>query len=124
MLILARESCGLTQTALAERASFSQGEISKYENGLKTPTSEQLRRLASHLLYPEEFFYLKEVMRDFGSGCVYHRKRKSAPETKLRQLLALINIRRIQIKQLLSSITPRTEYSFEMMDLDEFKNAT
>jgi Zn-dependent peptidase ImmA (M78 family)/DNA-binding XRE family transcriptional regulator len=123
MLILARESRALTQTALAEQAAFSQGEISKFENGLRIPTTEQARRIASHLRYPEGFFYLNEVMRDFGSGCVYHRKRKTAPEIKVRQLLALVNIRRIQIAQLLSSITPTTEYTFELMDVDEFNNA-
>jgi Zn-dependent peptidase ImmA (M78 family) len=120
MLILARESRGLTQTDLAKQATFSQGEISKFENGLRVPTDEQVRRLASHLKYPERFFYLNEMMRDFGSGCVYHRKRKTAPETKLRQLLAIANLRRIQIRQLLNSITPTTEFQFEMMDLDEF----
>lgn len=120
MLILARESRGLTQTNLARQASFSQGEISKFENGLRLPTEEQVRRLALHLKYPEPFFYLNEVMRDFGSGCVYHRKRKTAPETKLRQLLALANLRRIQVRQLLNSVTPNTEFQFEMMDIDEF----
>ncbi len=123
MLILARESRALKQTDLAEQASFSQGEISKFENGLRIPTTEQVRRLASHLHYPEAFFYLNEVMRDFGSGCVYHRKRKTAPETKVRQLLALVNVRRIQVAQLLSAVTPKTEYNFEMLDLDEFNSA-
>jgi hypothetical protein len=66
-----------------------------------------------------EFFYLAETKRDFGSGCVYHRRRQSATETKLRQLLALVNLRRIQIKQLLGSVNPKNEYSFEYLDLDE-----
>src|SRR5438874_5200826 len=100
MLILARESRALKQTKLAEETAMSQAEISKFENGLRIPSVEQARRLASCLHYPTEFFFLTESIRSFGSGCVYHRKRQSAAELKLRELLALINIRRIQVKQL------------------------
>src|SRR2546425_7908724 len=104
MLILARESRALTQTKLAEEVSMSQAEISKFENGFRIPSTEQARRLASGLHYPPEFFFLSEAVRSFGSGCVYRRKRQSAAELKLRELLALINIRRIQITQLLHAV--------------------
>src|ERR1700694_3315301 len=67
------------------------------------------------------FFFLTESVRAFGSGCVYHRKRQSAAELKLRELLALINVRRIQVKQLLNSVNPRTPYAFEYFDIDEFR---
>jgi Zn-dependent peptidase ImmA (M78 family) len=50
---------------------------------------------------------------------VYHRRRLSATETKLRYLLALLNVRRIHIKQLLAAVTPKNEYSFEHLDIDE-----
>lgn len=119
MLILARESRGLTQTSLADEASMSQAEISKFETGIKIPSESQARRLAARLHFPTEFFFLGESVRDFGSGCVYHRKRQNATETKLRQLLALINVRRIQIKQLLAAVKPANEYSFEYIDIDE-----
>jgi len=98
---------------------MSQGEISKFENGIKIPSDEQVRRLASHLRVTTDFFYLSESKRDFGSGCVYTRKRQSATETKLRQLLALLNMRRIQIKQLLAAVTPNNECGFEYLDIDE-----
>jgi len=101
---------------------MSQGEISKFETGLKIPSDEQVRRLASHLHVLTEFFYFNESKRDFGSGCVYHRKRQSASETKLRQLLALLNFRRIQIKQLLTSVTPKNDFSFEHFDIDEYNH--
>ena len=119
MLILARERAEFTQSGLAEEVGMSQGEISKFETGIKIPSDEQVRRLASHLHVLSDFFFLSESKRDFGSGCVYHRKRQSATETKLRQLLALLNFRRIQIKQLLAAVTPKNEYSFEHLDIDE-----
>lgn len=121
MLILARESRALTQTKLAEEASMSQAEISKFENGLRVPSVEQARRLAWCLHYPIEFFLLMESVRSFGSGCVYHRKRQSAAELKLRELLALINIRRIQVKQLLSAVNPSVPYSFEHLDIEDYQ---
>lgn len=122
MLTLARESRNLTQTDLAELMDVSQAEISKYETGMKVPTEDQVRRLATHLEYPAEFFYLNEAVRSFGSGCVYHRKRQSATETKLRHLLALINVRRIQVAQLLRAVNPCNTFTFEQLDLDEFGN--
>ncbi len=119
MLTLARECRGLTQTKLSQEVSMSQAEISKFETGMKIPSEEQVRKVASHLLFPPDFFYLAEAPRSFGSGCVYHRKRQSATDTKLRQLLALVNVRRIQIKQLLSAVNPKNEYSFEFIDVEE-----
>jgi Zn-dependent peptidase ImmA (M78 family)/transcriptional regulator with XRE-family HTH domain len=121
MLILARECRALTQTTLADETSMSQAELSKFETGMRVPSDGQIRKLASHLHFPMDFFYLTESVRDFGSGCVYHRKRQSAAETKLRQLLALVNVRRIQIKQLLGAVNPKNEYNFEYLDIDEHR---
>lgn len=122
MLILARECRGYSQTGLAEEVKMSQAEISKFETGMKLPAELQVRTLALHLQFPFEFFFLSESKRDFGSGCIYyHRKRESAREGKLRQLLALVNVRRIQIKQLLSAVRGKNDYDFEYLDLDEHK---
>jgi Zn-dependent peptidase ImmA (M78 family)/transcriptional regulator with XRE-family HTH domain len=122
MLELARESRGLTQTLFAKELGISQAEISKFENGLRVPNELQVRKMASLLRYTDEFFYLEESIRSFGSGCVYHRKRKSATDTKLAQLLANMNVKRIQVKHLLKSVETRNVHSFERLDVDEFKN--
>jgi transcriptional regulator with XRE-family HTH domain len=121
MLALARESRGLTQAAFAKEIGISQAEISKFENGVKTPSDTQVEKIAHRLHYTEAFFFLEESVRAFGSGCVYHRKRKSATDTKLANLLAIINVKRIQIKHLLKSVDSRTEHIFERLDLDEYK---
>jgi Zn-dependent peptidase ImmA (M78 family)/DNA-binding XRE family transcriptional regulator len=122
MLTLARESRDLTQTSLAERLGISQAEVSKYETGIKVPSEEMTAKIASRLEYTEEFFCLNESIRSFGSGCVYHRKRKAATESKLQNLLALINVKRIQVKQLMKSVNSRTRSGFEPLDIDEHKN--
>ena len=41
-----RESAGMTQTALAEKAQFSQGYIGDMERDAKMPTIETVQRLA------------------------------------------------------------------------------
>jgi Zn-dependent peptidase ImmA (M78 family)/transcriptional regulator with XRE-family HTH domain len=121
MLALARESRGLTQTRFAEEIGMSQAEVSKFENGVKQPSDAQIAKMADHLGYTVEFFFLDESVRAFGSGCVYHRKRKSATDTKLSHLLATINVKRIQIKHLLKSVDSRAGHSFERLDIDEYK---
>ncbi len=67
MLTLARESRNMTQTAFAKEVGIS-GRVSKYETGLKTPSPEMLLRMADKVDYTEDFFYLQESMRDFGSA--------------------------------------------------------
>lgn len=118
MLTLARESRGRTQTQLARELGISQAEVSKYETGLKEPSELMVSRFAARLEYTEGFFYLNESIRSFGSGCVYHRKKQSATDTKLQHLLALINVKRIQVKQLLKSMNPIAS-NFAPLDIDE-----
>src|ERR1700733_1918538 len=121
MLTLARESRDCTQTSLAADLGITQAEVSKYETGIRVPSPEMVQRIASRLEYTPEFFFLNESIRSFGSGCIYHRKRQSATETKLQHLLALINVRRIQVKQLMKSANSRTSFGFEPLDIDEHK---
>lgn len=120
MLALARESRGLTQSQLAAKLGISQAEISKFENGLRIPSEKQTERMADVLGYTVDFFYLNEAIRSFGSQCVYHRKRKSATDTKLAQLLAMVNVKRIQVKHLLKSVDAKPVHSFPRLDLDEY----
>ncbi|HWR14168.1 MAG TPA: XRE family transcriptional regulator [Terriglobales bacterium] len=120
MLILAREFQCMTQMELATEMAISQAEISKYETGFKIPTPEQATSLATKLRVPVEFFYQSESMRAFGSGCVYHRKRQSATESRLKYLLALVNIRRIHLRQLLMAAEMKSTFRFEHLDVEDF----
>lgn len=45
----ARQSAGLTQRELAERAGMSSQQLSHYETGLTEPTLANLRRIAAAL---------------------------------------------------------------------------
>lgn len=48
-LIAARESAGITQTALADRSGLSIAAIQSYETGRRTPHADQLGALANAL---------------------------------------------------------------------------
>ncbi len=60
MLILGRESRGLSQEALAATSGVSQAYISKGENALIEVTGECFEALAEALGYPIEFFLQHE----------------------------------------------------------------
>lgn len=120
MLILARESRGLTQAELAQRTDISQGNISKYESGLLNVSEEHMQRIADALDYPETLFTLSERRYGFGSSCTYHRKRQTMPVRELKILLARINLRRIQIARLLNGADIDSDNEFLRLDVDEY----
>ena len=76
MIILARESRGLTQSNLAKSLSVSQGKLSKIEHGVLNASEEILNKLSEELGYPIEFFFQDEPVYGAGLSPLYHRKRK------------------------------------------------
>jgi Zn-dependent peptidase ImmA (M78 family)/transcriptional regulator with XRE-family HTH domain len=121
MLILARESRGLTQKDFSRVARISQGEISKIETGLRWPSPEIIRGFATCLRYSAEFFFIEDTIRGSSSNCAYYRKRKSASLQTIRQALAIANVRRIQIGRLLISGSAELtlEKQFKRIDVEE-----
>lgn len=119
MLMLARESRGLSQTDAAQGMSLSQGELSKMESGFREPTAEQVRRFAHFFRYEEDFFCLSDPVRNFGTSCIYHRKRAATSQSVLRRLLAMVNVASIQIRRLLLSVDLEAENRFQPFDLDD-----
>jgi Zn-dependent peptidase ImmA (M78 family)/transcriptional regulator with XRE-family HTH domain len=118
MLILARESRGLSQSELSRATSISQANISKYESGLLRVSDDHLEDLAFGLHYPKSYFYQREMRYHFGSSCTYHRKRQSLAVSDLRVLLATLNNERIRIGRLLNGADVETEQKFEYFDID------
>ena len=101
MIVLARESRGLTQSELSSLLKISQGKISKVEQGLLNANDEFLEELSHILNYPKEFFYGESKIH---SGLSYHRKRMSLSAKLLNEIDAKINIRVIHIRKLLKSV--------------------
>lgn len=104
MVILARESRGLTQPELAARMSTSQGWLSRVEAGLRGVQPEQLQKLSEVLNYPSEFFAQNDTIVGLGVPSLYHRKLQSVGVKELRRIHAQIYIRSMHIKRLLKGI--------------------
>jgi Zn-dependent peptidase ImmA (M78 family)/transcriptional regulator with XRE-family HTH domain len=122
MLVLARESRGITQSELAKMlsealgTSRAPGNLSKIESGLIQVSDDLLDTLVELLHYPRHFFYQTDRIYGYGSTCIYHRKRQSLPVTALRKLMAQINVIRIQVGKLLNSVEIDSENQFFRMD--------
>jgi Zn-dependent peptidase ImmA (M78 family)/plasmid maintenance system antidote protein VapI len=121
MIVLARESRGLTQIDLAEMVSLAQGEISRYENGTRNISDEHLQRIANVLGYPVAFFYHSGQRYGLGSSGLHHRKRKTLPARTLDLFIAKINILRFVLDRLMDSVEIEHVQKFPQYDVDEFR---
>ncbi len=117
MLILSRESRGMTQKDLAEKAHVSQSRISKLEDGLfvNPPDDALLTAFSIALEYPSEFFTQTGTARMPSA----YRKRSTLPTTILNQCDACVNVRRLQIEKLLRASDFETK-ELPFYDPDEF----
>jgi len=120
ILLIARESRGESQKAVAEAANISQGMISKAENGIIDLSDEQIEWVAEHLHYPAALFYEPGRVRAVGSACLYHRKRKTLPARVLKGLNARMELRLITVRRLLRDLDIDAERMFHTMDPDEY----
>lgn len=123
MLAAAREARGLTQSQLAERAGIPQGTISKAENGLVTLSDERLVAVADALRFPLEVLEWDEEVYGFGSSSFYHRKQKSLPQTRLRQIQATFNLTRMRANRLSRGLEIQPKHRFEPLDIDDYGTA-
>jgi Zn-dependent peptidase ImmA (M78 family) len=122
ILAVARGARGHSQEEFARLLGWSQGKVSKIEHGMLSVESEEAQRIANALRYPVELFYQEDVVRGFGSCCLYHRKRATTPVRVLNQLHDTLNIRRIQVGRLVKGITLPHEPNFPSLDIDEYEN--
>ena len=120
MLRLACGSRGQTQTAFSKKMSWSQGKTSKVLNGLLEPSRIELNLASKVLEYPVKFFETPGKANGFGSCCTYFRKRKSVPIKSLSQLEDVINVRRLQIAQLLRTVPVNGDPNFPRLDVDDY----
>jgi Zn-dependent peptidase ImmA (M78 family)/transcriptional regulator with XRE-family HTH domain len=97
----ARESRGLTQSTLAERAGITQGMLSKIERGETTPSDAVVGSMAKALRYPPSLFY--EGDRVDGLPQAFYRARKSIARRLVKQVAAEVNLVAFQIDRLLDA---------------------
>lgn len=104
MLALARDARGFTQLDLVSAAegALSQAKLSKIENGLVSPSNDDIDLIARALNFRSEFFFHPHVRRS--EPATYHRKRKKLAGKDWAQIYAKAEIYRISASLLLKSV--------------------
>jgi Zn-dependent peptidase ImmA (M78 family)/transcriptional regulator with XRE-family HTH domain len=118
MMILARDSRGLTQEGLADELGVTQGTLSKFETGTTAPPDEFVSSLSNKLRYQPSFFY--EPGRPYGFPPFHYRKRKKLSAKALARIVAEMNIRRIHIQKLKVSFGAFGNGFIPEIDRDEY----
>ncbi|MFE4518364.1 XRE family transcriptional regulator [Kitasatospora sp. NPDC056783] len=128
MLVLARESRGLTQVDLADLMTkldqpnkISQGYVSRAEAGRLPVKGDRLDLFAAALRYTPETLCATTDIQGVGIGLVHHRKRASMGVAELRRVHATLAFTRYQTDALTSAVQdPRTHRfrHIEINDLD------
>lgn len=119
MLILARESRGLTQSDLADAAGLGQGTLSKYETGVLAAPEEFAEDAGRALNYPVSFFY--QAGQPYGFPPFHYRRRKKLSAKALGKIVAEMNIRRMHVRKFTLSFGERTNRFIPEIDVDEFQ---
>lgn len=119
MMILARESRGLTQSELSTATKLKQGTLSKYETGFLIPPEDAIDDIARALGYPNEFFF--QMGAPYGLPPFHYRRRKKLSAKAIGKIVAEMNIRRIHIKKLLISFEWKTNAFIPEIDQDDYR---
>jgi Zn-dependent peptidase ImmA (M78 family)/DNA-binding XRE family transcriptional regulator len=119
MVVLARESRGLTQKELAKRLNITQGALSRIEGGLLGIDDSTFKRMSTVLSYPSSFFVQKRPI--FGVGLVeaFHRKRQGISIRTMDKVYSLIDIRTNEISRILRGVDIG-EVDFPCFNLDDY----
>ena len=104
MIILVRESRGLTQKELAEKLNISPAQLSRIEVGLRTIRKEQLSKLSGALNYPTGLFMQQQPIYGLGISEFYHRKHKDISDRLLNQIYARIHLRLRELEKLMNEV--------------------
>lgn len=120
MVVVARESRGLTQVELSDRLEniISQSLLSKIENGRATITHEYALAIAGALQFDASLLEQFEHIEALGTN-VNYRKRSSVLVRQIRQIEAELNIRKIQIQRLTHAFPGYREHRVPTITVDD-----
>lgn len=102
LLLVARESRGLSQKELAEKSGLSQTVISHFENGNFELNDDNLLKLAEVLRYPPSFFQRRLLL--YNPNNQLWRKRSGVAGKALKKAQAKMNLIKADIDSLLTSV--------------------
>jgi Zn-dependent peptidase ImmA (M78 family) len=119
MLVLARQSRGISQKELSELLSVSPGWLSKVEAGIKKIPEDRLSRIAELLDYPVEFFTCHKRIYGPALSEMFHRRRRNVSPRILEKHQAQIEIRRMNLEDMLQGVNIE-DIDIHTYDLYEF----
>lgn len=121
MVALAREYRNLTQHDLARALFVSQAKVAKLEGGLISDVPEELvGRIAEKLEFPPGFFYQDGSRLGFGSSALFYRRRSEISAVDRKRISGVVNILRLGLNALLSSIEVEHSRRLPQFLIDEF----
>ncbi len=117
MLLLARESRGLTQGELATALGVTQSAVSKCEKLDGKASESYLQQVAELLDFPKSFFFQQEYR--YSPISFMHRKKQALPQKVKNKIESIANLQRLHIKKLLDSVE-LPQYPLPDFDLDDY----
>lgn len=127
MVVLARESKGLTQEELAARIGIYQAKMSKYESGILEIAQDDLIKISEELGYDLDFFYQSDRIYGLGGSMlfdggptIFNRKKTSVPVATQKKVQAQVNVLRMQVERLLRGAEIDSVNKFDPLDIDAF----
>lgn len=119
----ARRALGITQEELAADAGVTQAALSRYENGMREPDDDVIRRLAVALGVTEPFLKRMGSVRGAMAVDAHMRRRATAKATKWRQLEAKLNMHRMHVRHLMEEVSLRAGQQVPTFDPAEIPPA-
>ena len=126
MIKLARQSRGYTQKELAKLVNVVQPQFSRIEAGTRPVHDSALNGLCEVLDYPSQFFIQRPRLEGPGTDVTFHRKRQSVRKSKLDQVYAIAEVRKLEVVKLLEwegAEYTIPSYPIELFDDDPAKIA-
>lgn len=94
-----RLSRGLTQAQVSEVTGISQATLSKLESGLFDIDDEKWDQLADLMGVPSTAFF--DITESAAPARIFHRKRKTTPQTAVKKVAAELSLVRLRVRDLL-----------------------
>lgn len=104
LLSIARLAAGLTQKELSERLLIAQNTLSRWENGIRVPSDEEVDLIGEELDRPVGFFYRSERPLGVDAAMMFHRKRSRTRQSDLNKFHARVNVVRLAITAMMKHL--------------------
>ncbi len=124
VLETARRAQGLRQAQVADAVGTTAVALSRYENGLRTPSQEVLSRLADALGVTVDLLQHAGRARSGMAMDAHMRRRATAPTTVWKQLEASLNMCRWHVGRLFENISMHVDASVPRLDVDDYDPST